>query len=163
MITATRAQSKASRCAAPMRRVTSNRWAISSGEPSTQWSSSSIGTTSAWPRAIGLIDMNTTQRSSRWTNVPGVSPATIRVKIVVISGSPPAGGEDVAGAVAALRTGQEADQLGQLLGTGHTPAGDLHGDHRLEHVVERGQEWRVDVAGADGVDPDAEVGGLLGD
>ena len=51
---------------------------------SIQWSTSSIGTTSTWPRASGLIDMNATQRSSRCTNVPGISPAMIRLKMVVM-------------------------------------------------------------------------------
>ena len=58
-----RARSRsAARWATPITRVTSNRWATRSGAASIQWSTSSIGTTSAWPWAIGLIDMNTTQR-----------------------------------------------------------------------------------------------------
>ena len=54
------------------------------GGASIQWSTSSIGTTSTCPRASGLIDMNATQRSSRYTNVPGISPAMMRLKMVVM-------------------------------------------------------------------------------
>src|SRR6476659_3900206 len=88
MITPTRSGRKAARWATPITRVTSKRWASSAGSPSTQWSSSSIGTTRAWPRASGLIDMNTTQRSSHHTNVPGVSPSMIRVKPVGMAADP---------------------------------------------------------------------------
>ena len=84
MITPTRSQSNACFCALPIRWVTSNRWATSSSGASIQWSTSSIGTTSTCPRASGLIDMNATQRSSRYTNVPGISPAMIRLKMVVM-------------------------------------------------------------------------------
>src|SRR5215213_46632 len=88
MITPIRSGPKAARWAMPMTRVTSKRWARRAGSPSTQWSSSSIGTSRAWPRAIGLIDMNTTHRSSRQTNVAGISPSMIRVNTVGMGPDP---------------------------------------------------------------------------
>ena len=81
-MTPIRSQSNTRRCASAMRCVTANRCATRSGSASTQWSTSSTGTTSACPGAIGLIDMNTAQCSSRCTNVPGMSPLMIIVKIV---------------------------------------------------------------------------------
>ena len=55
-----------------------------SGGASIQWSISAIGTTRVCPGAVGLIDRKATQRSSRHTNVPGISPAMIRENSVVI-------------------------------------------------------------------------------
>jgi hypothetical protein len=85
MITPTRAGSKARSSADPMMWVTANKWATSAGVASTQWSTSSIGTTSVWPCASGLIDRNATHCSSRHTNVPGSSWLMMRVKIVAMA------------------------------------------------------------------------------
>ena len=63
------------------------RWAFSSGSRSSQWSTSTMGTTSAWPCWSGLIDRNDTHRSSRHTKRPGRSPSMIMVNTVAMAAS----------------------------------------------------------------------------
>src|SRR5581483_4682848 len=68
--------------ACPITCDTVMRWALSAGSASSQWSTSTRGTTSVWPGWIGLIDRKATHSGSRQTNVPGISPSMMRVKIV---------------------------------------------------------------------------------
>ena len=80
MISPTRRGSNAASTARPIRCATSNTWATRSAGMSTQWSISSIGTTSVCPGLSGSIVRNATHRSSRHTNRPGISPSMMRVK-----------------------------------------------------------------------------------